>query len=119
MIDDDKTVTNLFSEVLTFMGLEVLAQGHSGEDAVTLYKKHCPDISFIDIMMPVTDGIYAIEKIRKLDPNSKIVVVTADSTTETKRKLDEFSIKAIVEKPFSQDQIKDTLKKEFNIKIGR
>lgn len=115
VIDDDKTIVSLFSEILGYMGVKVLAHGYNGNDAVTLYKEHHPEIVFTDIMMPEYDGFYAVEQIKQLEPMAKIVAVTADSTLETKKKLDKLAVSAIVYKPFSQDEIKDVLKKEFKI----
>lgn len=115
VIDDDKTIASLFSEILEYMGFNVLAEGYNGSDAVTLYKEHHPDLVFTDIMMPITDGFYAIEKIKELEPNAKFVVVTADSTLETKEKLEKLAIAAIIYKPFNQNEIKKVLEKEYKI----
>lgn len=117
VIDDDKDITKVFSEILELMGLEVLALGYSGSDAVSLYKGHRPKIAFIDIMMPQTDGFYAIKKIREFDPDAKVVAVTADITIETKQRLDEMMITAIIYKPFKQNEIKQVLMKEYEISI--
>jgi DNA-binding NarL/FixJ family response regulator len=117
VVDDDKTITSLFSDLLGFMGFKVLAQGHSGSDAVSLYKKHHPEIIFIDIMMPQTDGIYAIKNIKKIDSDAKIITVTADSTTDTLEKLDELKVHARIKKPFNQDEIKNVLRSKFKIVI--
>jgi CheY-like chemotaxis protein len=118
VIDDDKDTTRVFSDILVeFMGLEVLALGHSGSDAVSLYKEYRPEIAFIDIMMPQTDGFYALEKIREFDPNAKVVAVTADVTIETKQRLDEMNITAIIYKPFNQNEIKQVLMEKYKINI--
>jgi CheY-like chemotaxis protein len=60
-------------------------------------------------MMPKTDGFYAIEKIREIDPTSKIVAVTANLTLEADQKLKELKISAIIHKPFSTQEIKQAL----------
>ena len=44
VIDDDKDIVKVFSELLELMGLEVLAQGHNGNDAVKMYEKYRPDL---------------------------------------------------------------------------
>lgn len=110
--------TQVFSDVLEFMGLEVLALGYSGSDAVSLYKKHRPEIAFIDIMMPQTDGFYALEKIREFDPKAKVVAVTADITIETQQRLDDMNVTAIIYKPFDQNEIKKVLMEKYEISIS-
>lgn len=117
VIDDDKNINKVFSEFLELIGIEVLAQGHNGDDAVSLYVKHRPEIIFTDIMMPHTDGFYGIEKIREFDPEAKIVAVTADISSETEQRLRERNITAIIYKPFTHNEIKQVLMQEYKINI--
>ena len=67
--------------------------------------------------MPKYDGFYAIEKINKVNPNAKIIVVTADISSETKQRLDEFNITAVIYKPFDIQTIKQVLTQECKIDI--
>ena len=62
-IDDNRVDLQLFMDVLRIIGIEVLASGTDGKDAVRLYKKYTPDIVFTDILMPENDGFYALEEI--------------------------------------------------------
>ena len=64
VVDDDKDALQLFSELLISNGIKIVGKGHNGQDAVFLYQKLKPDILFLDVLMPVYDGIYAVKKIR-------------------------------------------------------
>jgi len=118
IVDDDIVHTKLFAEVLRMIGVDVLACGHDGKDAVRLYKKYMPDIVFTDIMMPENDGFYALEEIRKLDPHAKVIAVTADLTDETATKLEKMGISAVVYKPYKIQNIKKVLFEKYQIKIS-
>ncbi len=118
VVDDDPHTTLVFSELLKILGLNVVALGYNGKDAVRLYKKYTPDIVFTDIMMPENDGFYALEEIRKLDPHAKVVAVTADLTDETATRLDELNISAVVYKPYDIQDIKKVLFEKYQIKIS-
>ena len=115
VIDDDKNIVKVFSELLELMGLEVLAQGYDGNDAISLYTKHRPEVIFTDIMMPNADGFYGITKIKEFDPKAKIVAVTADISSETEQRLNELNITAIIYKPFTPNEIKQVLMQEYKI----
>jgi DNA-binding NarL/FixJ family response regulator len=117
VIDDDKNTTKVFTDILMLMGLEVVAQGYNGNDAVSLYKKFRPDIAFIDIVMPQTDGFYALEKIREFDPDAKVVAVTAECNTETVQRLDEMKVSAIICKPFDKNEIKQVLFEKYKMNV--
>jgi CheY-like chemotaxis protein len=115
VIDDDRGITEMFSELLELMGLEVLACGHDGNEAISLYMKYRPDIIFTDIMMPNFDGFYGIEKIKEIDPDVKIVAITADISLEIEQRLNKLNIAAVIYKPFDQSKIKQVLMEKYKI----
>lgn len=115
VIDDDANTTRVFSDILELIGLQVVGKGYDGRDAVSLYENHHPDVVFIDVVMPHADGFYALEKIRELDPNAKVIAVTADFTVDVERRLKEMNITAIVRKPFDQNEIKQVLTQKYKI----
>ncbi len=114
VIDDDHNITNVFSDMLELIGLDVLSQGHDGKEAAALYEKHCPDIVFTDIMMPRYDGFYGIEKIKEFDPTAKIVAITADVSAETQQRLNDLNV-TVIYKPFNQSEIKKVLMEKYRI----
>jgi len=117
VVDDDRASTQVFIDLLRMIDVDVLASGSDGKDAVRLYKKYCPNIIFIDMMMPGYDGFYALEGIRKFNPNAKVVAVTADFTNETATRLKELKISAVVFKPFDIRDIKRVLYEKYQIEI--
>ncbi|WP_373233056.1 response regulator [Cohnella sp.] len=54
--------------------MEVVAQASNGEEAVTLVKRHQPDICIMDIEMPVKSGLEAAEEIKDL--GCKVIILT-------------------------------------------
>ena len=47
----------------------------NGQDAIDIYKKEKPDLSFLDIVMPVKDGNAAIREIIDFDKDAEIIIV--------------------------------------------
>jgi len=118
VVDDDRASTQVFIDLLRMIDVDVLASGSDGKDAVRLYKKYCPNIIFIDMMMPEYDGFYALEEIRKFNPHAKVVAVTADLNNETVTRLKELNITAVIYKPFDIADIKKMLFEKCQIKIS-
>jgi len=108
VIDDDPDTVELFTEYLELQGLEVVAKGYDGKDAVILHEKFKPDISFIDVMMPYYDGFYAVVGIRQCNPNAKIIMVTADLTADTANKLESLKV-SMIYKPFEFKDLASTI----------
>lgn len=117
VIDDDLDTVELFSEYLGIKGIRVIGKGYDGREAVELYEKLRPDMIFLDVMMPHYDGFYALEHIKRLDPKAKIIMVTADLTSDTAKRLEEFAV-GVVYKPFEFDDIMSVVEKLFLPKVG-
>ena len=104
VIDDDEDTVRLFSEFLEEHKIHVLGKGFDGKTAVELYQEKKPDCVLIDIMMPNGSGVYAIKKIKEMNPNAKIIAVTGDSRYSTEQKLEKLKI-PIIYKPFQMDEV--------------
>ncbi len=114
VVDDDQDTVEVFCEYLNIKGLDVIGKGYDGNEAVELYEKLKPDILLCDVMMPNHDGFYALKKIRSIDPNAKVIMVTADMTSDTEEKLKELNATALVYKPYEIDSIIETIDKVKN-----
>jgi two-component system NarL family response regulator len=56
--------------------MEVIGTAVTGDEAVSLFRRHRPDITLMDLQLPVLSGIEAIRDIRREDPSAKIIVLT-------------------------------------------
>jgi len=111
VIDDDYNTVEVFAEFLELSQVKVVGKGYDGKDGVNLYKQLKPDIVFLDVMMPDFDGFYALENIKKINPNALVVMITADLTIETEIKLKNMKATSIVYKPFDIQQIIEIIDK--------
>jgi CheY-like chemotaxis protein len=102
MIVDDETAMR---EILKIMLRDYkIIEASNGKEAVELYKKEKPDLVLMDIMMPVMSGIDAVKEIKKIDPNAKIVAITAYASTKGEKAI-EVGVDRIVRKPFTRKEI--------------
>lgn len=56
--------------------MELIAAAPSGEEAIELYRRHRPDVTLMDLQLPVMSGLDAIRAIRTEHPDARIVVLT-------------------------------------------
>ena len=118
VIDDNRDTVKVFKEYLEIKGIDVLGVGYNGREAVELCERLYPDVVFIDVTMPYYDGFYALENIRKIDHNVKIVMVTADSQTHLKKKIYELKADAISIKPYDIEDVIDVLEGITNQRVS-
>ena len=57
-----------------------------GEEAVELVERHLPDLLVTDIKMPVLDGLALVERIRRTNPDLRILIVSGYSEFEYARR---------------------------------
>ena len=105
LVDDEKETIQLFSELLTSNGIKVVGKGYNGQDAVFLYQKLKPDVLFLDILMPVYDGIYAIKNIRNNHPDAKIIAIYDKLDVGKEIALNRLKPSEIIREPIDVDDI--------------
>ncbi|TVR71179.1 MAG: DNA-binding response regulator [Sphaerobacteraceae bacterium] len=83
IVDDHPIVREGLAAVLEAQeDMEVVAEAGDGADGVTKFQEANPDIVLMDLAMPGTDGVEAIRRIRALDVDAKVVVLTAYDTDD-------------------------------------
>lgn len=89
VVDDDKLVAISLKTILEADGdISVVGMGHSGEEAIALYREHQPDVLLMDIRMEGMTGLEAAECILKEFKAAKILFLTTFSD-------DEYIVKAL------------------------
>ena len=77
IVDDDAIVAMSLKTILTAeQDVEVPELGYDGEDAVSLYEKHRPDVLLTDIQMKKMSGLTAAAQIMAKYPDAKIILLT-------------------------------------------
>jgi DNA-binding NarL/FixJ family response regulator len=81
MIADDHPMMRegIAATLLAQGGIEIVGIASNGEEAIAQFARHRPDVSLVDLQMPVKDGLEAIVAIRALHPDARIIVLTTFS----------------------------------------
>jgi DNA-binding NarL/FixJ family response regulator len=76
-VDDHRLVREGLALIINRVpDLEVVASASTGEEAVSLFRKHRPQIVLMDLQLPKMSGIDAIKAIRGIDPAARVIVLT-------------------------------------------
>ena len=106
--EDEKQLLNSMVEYLELF-FEKVYTAEDGLTAYEIYKKQKPDIIIADIHMPRLDGLSMIEKIRKKDLQTKIIITTAHSEKEKLMQAIELHLVKYLVKPVQSDKLKEIL----------
>jgi len=117
VVDDDFDTVEVFSEFLSLRNIEVLGKAYDGLEGLKLFEEKRPDIVFSDIWMPEYDGFYLLTNLKEKYPDSKIIMVTADLTSETDAKLKSSKADFVIFKPFKIVDVMDAIDKLLKVEI--
>jgi two-component system chemotaxis response regulator CheY len=105
VVDDAMLMRRMIRDAATEAGWEVVGEAKNGLEGVSLYEQLRPDLVTMDVVMPEMGGLEALRKIRSVDPNARVVMVTAlDQKQTIEDAIREGAIDFIV-KPFDRERI--------------
>jgi DNA-binding NarL/FixJ family response regulator len=89
-VDDHPLVRKGIAAILANeKDMKLIAEAGSGADALEAFRQFRPDVTLMDLRMPVMDGIETTKEIRKIDPDAKIIALTSyDGDQEIYRALE-------------------------------
>jgi len=110
IVEDAPFIVESFQEVINDQGWQVSGVARTGTEAIELYKRSKPDVVIMDILLPGLDGLSAIKQIRAMDPNAKILVVSALAKKDLDRDCIKAGAKGFIKKPVDSKTLVNSLK---------
>ncbi len=75
IVDDNAAVRRVIRYTVTDLAAEVI-ECVDGDEVLSQYQKHLPDLVLMDIRMPRTDGLTATHQLRRSYPQAKVIMVS-------------------------------------------
>jgi len=113
IVDDSNIIRSKIARALGEHGLEVVGLAANGEDALARARAVKPDVITMDITMPGMDGIECIRQIREIDPEVRILVVSALADKATAIQALKEGAQGFVCKVFSETGLNDAIGELF------
>jgi two-component system cell cycle response regulator DivK len=82
VVDDSDDIRELFRDVLSSEGYNVI-EAKNGQDAVEIARQACPDLTLMDLSMPVLDGSAATRRIREAAEICDVPIVACSAYTSS------------------------------------
>jgi two-component system chemotaxis response regulator CheY len=113
--DDLKFIKLVLRDLVEKAGFRVVGEASNGEEAVELYQDKRPDVVLMDITMPKVDGLAAMKKILKIDPEAKIIMCSALGQQSLIVQALQLGAKDFIVKPFREERVIASIKKILDI----
>jgi DNA-binding NarL/FixJ family response regulator len=85
--------------------LRVVAEAGNGVEALDAYERHQPDVTLLDLRMPVMEGVEVVRQIRERDPRARVIILTTYDTDDEISQALKAGAKAYVLKDISADDL--------------
>jgi two-component system chemotaxis response regulator CheY len=105
VVDDSKFSRNILSDILKNEGFHVIAEAKNGLEAIDLAKEKKPKYIFLDVEMPMLDGLGALPKLLEADPDAHIIMCTAMGQKNIIVEAAKAGAKDYVLKPYKRENI--------------
>ncbi|NOY61270.1 MAG: response regulator [Calditrichaeota bacterium] len=105
IVDDSSFQRKLIKFTLQGEGFEILGEAETGYDAVQKFKQLHPPLVIIDIVLPRMDGITAVQEMKKIDSNVKVIMISSYSSKEKVMQAIMAGAKQYLLKPFEPEKL--------------
>lgn len=119
IVDDSKVSRAMLAGQLSKTNFEVVAQAKNAAEAVELYGKVHPAVVTMDMNLPDADGIECSRRIYMIDPDAKIVMISAMKDASLVSRGREAGISAFLQKPVNVNNLIDTLMVLCQNEVGK
>jgi len=104
IIDDEPIIHEVLGDLLTAEGYEV-ESSLNGEEALEKYSPDTWDLILLDLLMPGMNGIEVLKRIKKIDPQAVIIIITAYASVESAISAMKIGAFDYIQKPFKHDEL--------------
>ena len=111
IIDDSQFIIKQLSQILMAREFEIIDSATNGKEAIEKFQSIHNDVDLVtlDITMPEMDGITALKELKKIDPNVKVVMVTALGTADAVKQAIMNGAKGYIVKPLDREKVLERL----------
>jgi PAS domain S-box-containing protein len=114
VIDDEESIRTLLRISLIHKGYEVFS-AEDGEKGIEVFKQEKPPIVLTDIKMPGLDGLEVLKRIKRLDPDTRVIVITGHGDMESAIESLKLEASDFINKPIKDDALMVALKRAQEI----
>lgn len=109
VIDDSPFVYKAVSKALTGSEYEVVGNALNGSMGLEKYSQLKPDVVTLDVTMPIMDGLETAANLFKINPDVRIVMLSAMGDETLLNQAKEIGVKHFLTKPFKPEALKEKL----------
>jgi len=104
LIDDESAIIRVLSMSLKSDGYDVVT-AYSGEEGLAVFRKESPDVILTDIKMPGMDGLEVLKKIKEINPESEVIIITGHGDIDSAIEALQYGASDFINKPIREETL--------------
>ena len=113
VIEDQEDLASLYEQALTKEGY-VVSKAYTGEEGVALFEDEGADAVVLDMTLPEMHGVQTLQSIRGMNANVPVVVVTGETSDETRLQCERLGVQEYLSKPAHYNDIMGALRRALS-----
>jgi two-component system, chemotaxis family, chemotaxis protein CheY len=109
IVDDNDVMRTLLRGILRNEEYQIVGEAKNGVIALEMVERLLPDLICMDVMMPVMDGLEALQSIKAAHPEMLVVMITGNPSVENVQESIKGGASGFIVKPFNAAKVLDTL----------
>ncbi len=109
IVDDEPHIRKYLSIIAKKIGSPTLIEAGNGLEALALYDQHRPDLVFLDVNMPLMDGLEALSQLLIRHPDARVVMLTSVATRNVVHRSLDLGAVDFLRKDISREAIDEAL----------
>jgi DNA-binding NarL/FixJ family response regulator len=109
LVDDEAHIRKYVSHILKQLGTPTIIEAADGEQAIELFQNDRPDLVLLDVNMPFLTGIETLRKLKEIDPDAVVIMLTSLTNRQTVEQALELGADNYIRKDTPKEEIAKTL----------
>jgi DNA-binding NtrC family response regulator len=118
IVDDEERFRNTMARLLAVEGFQTQTAG-SGKEALEKLTEGGFDLVILDVRMPEMSGVEALARIKKIDPEIEVIVMTGYASVDTAKEIMKLGAYDYLLKPYAKQELLDRIESAFDRKVAR
>ena len=109
LVDDEAHIRKYVGLILRQLCAPTIIEAANGAEGVAAYQRDNPDLVLLDVNMPIMDGLETLKKLKEIDPECVVIMLTSLANRQTIEQASELGAANYIRKDTSKDEIAKAL----------
>jgi two-component system, chemotaxis family, chemotaxis protein CheY len=118
LVDDEAHIRVFVSLILKSLGETTITEASNGQEAIASYQAKKADVILLDVNMPHMDGIQTLRRLKEIDPDCVVIMLTSIANRETVERALEYGAVNYIRKDTPKEEIAKSLAETIDASVN-